>query len=71
MTFSEIQKAIEELPPEEQTKLVAWIASRDRSTWDAELDRDFAAGGAGSELMNNVRRQIREGRSKPLAEGPR
>jgi hypothetical protein len=71
MTFAELQRAIEDLPDDEQKKLVAWIAERDRATWDAELERDFSVGGAGSALLDNVRQQVRRGESRPLAEGPR
>ncbi|HUI84180.1 MAG TPA: hypothetical protein VL240_08150 [Candidatus Binatia bacterium] len=61
MTLSEIQKAIESLPEDEQVRLAAWMASRDRAAWDAELERDFSAGGPGSCLLDEVRRQIRAG----------
>jgi len=47
MTIAEIQRAIEALAEDEQAKLATWIAERDRAVWDAELERDFSAGGAG------------------------
>jgi hypothetical protein len=71
MTIAEIQRAIEGLAEDEQTKLATWIAERDRAVWDAELERDFSAGGAGSPLLENIRRQVRRGESLPFAEGPR
>jgi len=66
MTIAEIQRAIEGLAEDEQTKLAAWIANRDRAAWDAEIERDFSAGGTGSALLENVRRQVRRGESRPL-----
>ena len=71
MTFAEIQRAIQELPQDDQTKLAGWIAERDRALWDAEIERDFSSGGAGSALLENVRQQVRSGKSRPFAEGPR
>ena len=69
MTLTEIQHAIEELPDEEQRTLAAWVADRDRIAWDAEIERDFAPSGPGSELLGEVRRQIKAGRSKLLSQG--
>lgn len=71
VTLPEIQRAIETLSEDEQAQLAAWVADRDSAIWDAELERDFAAGGAGSALLENVRQQVRTGRSRPFAEGPR
>jgi len=71
MTLAETQRAIEDLAEDDQTRLAAWIAERDRAAWDAEMERDFRAGGPGSALLENVRQQVRRGESRPLAEGPR
>jgi hypothetical protein len=70
MTLPEIQRAIEGLSEEEQASLATWVAERDFALWDAEIARDFSTGGAGSALLEDVRRQVRQGRSKPLADGP-
>ena len=70
MNLSEIQQAIETLPQDEQTALASWMAERDRMVWDAELEKDFAPGGAGIKWLESVKAQIREGKSRPLAEGP-
>ena len=71
MTITEIQRAIEDLTEDERASLATWIAERDRAAWDADIERDFSPGGAGSALLENVRRQVRGGESRPLAEGPR
>jgi len=68
MTFAEIQRAIEDLAEEEQTKLATWMAERDRAVWDAEIERDSSASGAGSALLENVRQQVNRGESRPFAE---
>ncbi len=70
VTLPEIQRAIEALPKDEQARLATWVADRDLAAWDAEIERDFSAGGAGTALLDGVRRQVRAGESKPLAEGP-
>lgn len=49
MDIAEIQHAIEGLPKEQQAALAAWIAERDQADWDAEIERDFSAGGERSE----------------------
>ncbi len=69
MTLPEIQQAIESLPADEQTQLAAWLARRDMAAWDAEMEKDFSAGGAGDEIVGNVRQQLRDGKSKPFSSG--
>jgi len=70
MTLPEIQRAIEDLPEKERAKLATWVAQRDFAAWDAEIEHDFSAGGAGSGLLQKVRKQVRSGKSRPLANGP-
>ena len=69
MGLSEIQHAIEELPAEQQASLAVWLTERDRRHWDAELEQDFSAGGAGMGLLDRVKAQVDRGESKPMAEG--
>jgi hypothetical protein len=66
--LTQIQHAIVELPAEDQTALAAWIVDRDRARWDEEIERDFSPGGAGMELLERVRKQVRGGLSQPLSE---
>jgi len=67
--LAQIQHAIVELPADEQTALAAWIVDRDRARWDEEIERDFSPGGAGMELLDRVKKQVRDGLSRPLSEG--
>ena len=69
MDLAQIQHVIEELPDEDQTALASWIADRDRARWDEEIERDFSPGGAGMELLDNVKQRVRQGLSRPLSEG--
>jgi hypothetical protein len=68
--LAQIQHVIEELPPEDQAALAAWIVDRDLAGWDEEIERDFSPGGAGMELLDKVKKQVRDGLSRPLSEGP-
>lgn len=71
--LSEIQHAIEHLPAEDQAKFVrwfsVWLMDRDRQTWDAELEQDFAPGGPGMKLLEQVDRDIAAGKSAPMLDG--
>jgi hypothetical protein len=67
--LTQIQHAIAELPAEEQAALAAWILDRDRARWDEGIERDFSPGGAGMDLLDRVRKQVRDDRSLPLSEG--
>jgi hypothetical protein len=69
MDLAEIQHAIEELPREQQTALAAWLAHRDQAEWDAEIERDFAIGGAGLVLLEEIKAEIRDGKFRPFEKG--
>ena len=66
---STFQHAIEELPKEQQVTLAAWIAERDQADWDAEIERDFALGGAGVALLEEMKADVRGGKFRPFDEG--
>jgi hypothetical protein len=69
MDLREIQHAIETLPPEQQLALLEWLAERDRREWDSQIERDFSPDGAGMDLLDEVRAQIRRGESVPMGGG--
>ena len=66
MDLAEIQHAIEELPKEQQAALAAWLAERDQAEWDTEVERDFAAGGAGIALLTQMKADARAGKFRPF-----
>jgi hypothetical protein len=43
-TATEIERAIEHLPPEELARLRAWFAEFDGARWDRQFEDDAAAG---------------------------
>lgn len=69
MDLAEIQNAIQELPKEQQATLAAWLAERDQSEWDADIERDFAPGGAGIALLDEMKADARAGKFRPFEEG--
>ena len=69
MDLAEIQHAIEELSKEQQAALTAWLAERDQVEWDAEIERDFSPGGGGSALLEEMKADVRAGKSRPFEEG--
>ncbi len=66
MDLAKIQRTIEKLPEDQQTALAAWIAQRDHARWDEQIERDFSSGGAGMELLHRVKKQVRQGQSRPF-----
>ena len=68
--IGEIQHVIEMLPIEQQTALLDWLAERDRLRWDEEMERDFSDGGAGMELLEQVKAQVKRGESQPFPTRP-
>ena len=69
MDLAEIQHAIEELPREQQATLAAWLSERDQAEWDAEIERDFASGGAGRAFLEEMKADVRTGKFRPFQEG--
>jgi hypothetical protein len=69
MDLAEIQHAIEELPKEQQAALAAWLAERDQTAWDDEIERDFAPGGAGASLIEEMKADASAGKFRPFEEG--
>jgi len=69
MDLAAIQHAIEELPREQQAALATWLAERDQEEWDAEMERDFSAGGAAIPLVEEMKADARAGKFRPFEEG--
>jgi hypothetical protein len=69
MDLAEIQRAIETLPKDQQTALAAWLLERDQTEWDAEIERDFSPGGAGTSLLEEMKADARAGKFRPFEQG--
>jgi hypothetical protein len=66
MELADIQRAIEQLPKDQQAELAAWLAERDQSEWEAEFERDFSPGGAGRSLVEEMKAEARAGKFRPF-----
>jgi hypothetical protein len=66
MSLAEIEKAVDELSPEELTKLAAHIARRDKLTWNDELEADFSAGGKHEKTLKKIDAEIDSGNFTPI-----
>ena len=69
MDLIEIQRAIEELPKDQQAALADWLADREQSEWDAEIERDFSPGGAGAAFLDQMKADARAGHFRPFDQG--
>ena len=68
MTIEAIKEAIAELPPDEKTRLAAWVLQQDLEEWDRQIGNDFSPGGRGMALLEEAQADALAGRSKPLAQ---
>ena len=69
MTLEAIKDAIEHLSADERHKLAGWFGDLEDAAWDTDIKRDFASGSNGDRLLDEIRREIAEGRARPLEEG--
>lgn len=69
MTLEAIKEAIQRLPEQERRALAGWIEEMEEAAWDAEIERDFAPGGRGEAVEQRIRREIAEGKARPIEEG--
>ena len=69
MTVEAIKDAIAGLPVEERHSLAAWLNELEYDAWDREMVKDFSPGGRGAALVERVKRQIAEGKTRPMEEG--
>ena len=67
MSLAEIEKAVDALSPEQLTKLAAYVARQDKLGWDAQLERDFSAGGKHEKMLEKLDAEIDAGHSTPLS----
>jgi len=69
MTLESLKEAIKHLSDEERRELAGWFEGMEEAAWDQEIERDFAPGGRGDRLANEVRRDISKSEARPLEEG--
>jgi len=64
-TATEIERAIEQLPPDELARLRAWFAEFDGARWDRQFEDDVAAGRLDA-LAEEALTDLRQGRCTDL-----
>jgi hypothetical protein len=64
-TVDEIEAAISKLPPQDFARVRDWLLERDNLLWDKQIEADAAAGRLDS-LVEEIERDIKAGRTKPL-----
>ena len=68
MTVDAIKDAIAHLSEPERKQLADWFEELEEQAWDRQMERDFAPGGSGAHLLEEVKADIAAGRTKPLHE---
>ncbi len=61
-TKEQIQEAILSLPGNDRASLLKWLVDMDRAVWGDEIERDFSEGGAGTALLDRVKKDFVAGR---------
>jgi hypothetical protein len=67
----QIAEQVKSLPLSEREELLAWLADFELGqvdAWDEEIARDSQPGGRMQRVLDRVRHDIAEGRTKPLGE---
>ena len=64
-TITDIERAVEQLSPQDLTAFRAWFAERDATEWDRQLEADVAAGRLDA-LGEEALREMRVGRCPEL-----
>ena len=67
----QIVEQVKSLPLSEREELLAWLADFELGqvdAWDDEMARDSQPGGRMQRVIDRVRRDIAQGRTKPLGE---
>jgi len=65
MTRIEIERAVEQLSPEELAKFRRWFSEFDAAAWDAQIEADAAAGKFDS-LAEEALAEYRAGKAREI-----
>jgi hypothetical protein len=65
MSITDIERAIEQLRPEDLAKFRSWFARYDAAQWDRQIEAD-ATNGRLDELADEAIADLRDGRCKDL-----
>ena len=65
MTIEDIEKAVEQLPPENLAKFRAWFEQFEASRFDRKIEQDVRNGRL-DQLADEALREFRDGRTREL-----
>ena len=66
MSIAEIKDAVDTLSPSELAELASFVRDRENAAWDRQIDADFAEDGRLRPILEEVRKNIRDGRLEGL-----
>jgi hypothetical protein len=66
VSLTEIKDAVETLSPRELAELASFIRDRENAAWDRQIDTDFAEDGRLRPILDEVRKDISDGRLEGL-----
>lgn len=66
MSLAQIKAAVTELSPEELAELASFVLQKDSGVWDRQIDADFAEDGRLSQVLDEVRADLKAGVLKEL-----
>jgi hypothetical protein len=69
MNVEAIKEAIAGLPEDDKLSLASWLNQQTMDEWDRQMERDFSPGGRGMSFLEQVEREIAEGKTRPMEEG--
>ncbi len=65
MSVAEIERAIEQLPPDDLAQLARWFEEFMAQAWDRQIEEDVQAGRLDA-LIRQAEQDFEAGRSQPL-----
>ena len=69
MNVEAIKEAIAGLPEDDKLSLAAWLNLQTMDEWDRQMEEDFSQGGRGMAFLEQIEREIAEGKTRPMEEG--
>jgi len=69
MTVEAIKDAIQHLPEDERTSLVAWLNEMEYDEWDKQMAKDFSSGGRGAAWAQQLKQEAAQADARPIESG--
>ena len=69
MTVEAIKDAIQHLPEDERTSLVAWLNDMEYDDWDREMAKDLSSAGWGARWAQQLKEEAAQAENQPIQDG--